>query len=1430
MLSDELRAELALGDDTNESLLVTTKSSKKGKKRSRGEGQHEAIPIPTEMFEKQLYRNAKEKRRLDQITKRKEKESRRDEFLQVLKENEILPQHRALLISGKELGQMHTVKNRLKMVLKRYKAGLNLTSEETELLFPNGQRREDLDMDEVAENELFGNLRDGHVDLMQSQAAIGSNHMNDSGCAGSQNEGTLLDLFAVCAQGPSSSSSRNSKKARVAEVPTVVADSLTSAPLETVVKKINPASIQSGQTSGAIESAIVQPSITKASVASSGLSLAAQLQQLKQTLSEAAPTGSLSTSTAAIVSEEKAAEMATSILRRYVPVSLPMPHSFDYPLALPASSENSNEVGARGTGRNYVPITRPADIQASRLDLPVCAMEQEVVESIQQHDVVILCGETGSGKSTQVPQFCYEYGYARGGMMIGITQPRRVAAVTTADRVSYEMGDASRPHNAKLVGHQIRHDNSTTASTAIKFMTDGILLQEMEQDLLLSRYSVLVIDEAHERGVNSDVLLGMLSRAVPFRRKQFEDESAAYNALVMEERAQYLPPLPALKLVIMSATLRVDDFTSRRLFPPPMSIPPVIQVDARQFPITVHFSRRTETAHTSGAYLKECIRKVTQIHTRLPEGGILVFLTGKREIMYVVNKLRRALSKRAGSALVDDRADAALPADPKKFAVDGEWGYGEEGDSESDGSLSDDDNDEDIDGNRDGEFDEDDLFEVKVTPAPSHSSDGSVTISAGHGAVLPGAIPSDDNDSSLRSKMLRAAVNPTAQVKSDLESPCTNEAATGTAASTDASPSSPKQVKIVPLYAMMSAAQQREIFRPIDSSQVRLIVIATNVAETSITIPNIKYVVDSGREKRRVMMSSGKQMGQSKLVSKYTVDWISQASSDQRKGRAGRTGPGHCYRLFSAAFFEDHMERFSAPQILTVPLEDLVLKMKAIGIHDILSFPFPTAPQPQALRQAVLVLQNIGALSSAQSVLADAPVANARKERLTDLGRKIGSLALPPRLAKMLVMALNNCLSSAATLNRYAASSSISSGREQREREKEYISARELLEHAVGIACILTEKNPFQRMNMLLDDVPEPEDGDDADSRKESKNKVLLWVHRDGDALARNKAFGAYCYYMDNSVENGTHDTKLKKGIGAHKKGAGCSSNKEVTEFCATHCLSEQVLGRAYSLRTQISRQLQQELSILHPSSTLEQSAIAAAASPPSVAAENALLQLLLSGHGDHIARKAPLGSFTTGSRRQRLTAYLSSNPEVHDPVYIHPHSCLYNTDPTATLPEYVAYTNLIRNEANTITYMECVSIINPSWLAEVLADCPLVRFGPFLDSPSPFYDKGSDCVLGYSVPVLGAQRWELAPVQLPLDHTAVATSPDASGSTSGNGGGVLGFRPRDLSYRWFGRLLLENKIPLSGTVLLQDMFRKEVYSESPSSITNCKPNAKVLT
>lgn len=293
------------------------------------------------------------------------------------------------------------------------------------------------------------------------------------------------------------------------------------------------------------------------------------------------------------------------------------------------------EGGAESTKKSsqafFVLVDRPEEIERQRVLLPIYAEEQKIMESIKENPVTIICGETGSGKTTQVPQFLFEAGFGHPDSenpgIVAVTQPRRVAAISMANRVAFELSDAGKEG---FVAHQIRFDSTASEKTRIKFLTDGILLREISTDFLLTKYSVIILDEAHERNLNTDILIGMLSRIVRLRRD-------------LKLKGEAKP----LRLVVMSATLDTSEFVRPHLFDP---LPPIIKVEARQHPVSVHFARRTNPDHVEAAF-----KTISKIHSNLPPGGILVFLTGKQEIVELTRNLEakyplNALIRKKGKA------------------------------------------------------------------------------------------------------------------------------------------------------------------------------------------------------------------------------------------------------------------------------------------------------------------------------------------------------------------------------------------------------------------------------------------------------------------------------------------------------------------------------------------------------------------------------------------------------------------------------------------------------------------------------------------------------------------------------------------------------------------------------------------------------------
>lgn len=525
-----------------------------------------------------------------------------------------------------------------------------------------------------------------------------------------------------------------------------------------------------------------------------------------------------------------------------------------------------------------VTVTRSPEIQEARMKLPVVSEEQRLMEAVHNNDIVVICGATGSGKTTQVPQFLYEAGYGSSDSptpgMVAVTQPRRVAAVSMSRRVAEELGDHSGS-----VAYQIRFEGTVSDKTAIKFLTDGVLLREIAQDIALRKYSAIIIDEAHERSVNTDILIGMLSRVIKLRAELSEED----------------PTIKPLKLIIMSATLRIEDLTmNSMLFPTP---PPVLEVEGRQHPVTIHFARKTH--HD---YVEEAFRKITRGHRKLPPGGFLVFLTGRNEILQLSKRLKAAF----GGMTAAEGPKVKIAASEAPMEV------------------------EDI------EFGDVDDYGDEM-----------------------GGLPSDDEEDEEEF-----------QIEEDQEA-------------------APLKMQVLPLYSLLPTREQLRVFEPAPDG-TRQVILATNVAETSLTIPGTRFVFDCGRSKER-------QYDRQSGVQSYEIGWISKASANQRSGRAGRTGPGHCYRLYSSAVFERDFQQFADPELLRMPIEGIVLQLKSMNLQNVVNFPFPTPPERQSLAKAEKLLTYLCALSTSGDI--------------TQIGKTMSVFPLAPRFARILLVGhLHDCL------------------------------------------------------------------------------------------------------------------------------------------------------------------------------------------------------------------------------------------------------------------------------------------------------------------------------------------------------------------------------------------------------------------------------------
>ncbi|KAM0749651.1 P-loop containing nucleoside triphosphate hydrolase protein [Meredithblackwellia eburnea MCA 4105] len=834
----------------------------------------------------------------------------------------------------------------------------------------------------------------------------------------------------------------------------------------------------------------------------------------------------------------------------------------------------------------HIPFTRSEEIQKQREELPIVKEEDRLMEAIRGNAVVVVCGETGSGKTTQIGQFLLEGGWGDKSSdnpgMIAITQPRRVAALSTSVRVREEL---CLPPDSAVVAHRIRYSSTSAADTKLVFMTDGVLLRELATDFLLSKYSVVVIDEAHERGVNTDVLIGVLSRVARLREDMWKNGKDGAKPL---------------RLIIMSATLRVSDFAENKtLFPRP---PPVLHVTARQHPVTVHFSRRT-----SPHYMDEAYKKVCRIHARLPAGGILVFCTGQNEIVALVKRLE----KKFGAKAIRERKERARLAAQR--AKDRELGKSK---SEAGENSDEDEDDEEVEVGDDLEVEDIELGDDRKDLA----------------ADVDDGLPEEDDD-------------PEGLESSDDED--------SRIAGVDMEADTDEPLHILPLYSLLPTEKQMRVFKE-PPPNTRLVVIATNVAETSITIPNIRYVVDTGRAKeRKYDADSG--------IQTFEVSWISKAAASQRAGRAGRTGPGHCYRLYSSAVFENYFDQHTKPEILRMPIEGVVLQMKSMNIDSVSNFPFPTPPDRESLRKAEKTLVNLGALEASASI-------SKAGGRITELGKSMALFPLSPRFSKMLVAGQQHgCLP-----------------------------------YVVAVVCSLSVGDPFIREANLGDD------GDELPDLAEQKALTAAEIRHIRDPeirakeevkLARKSFFQVQAKYA--ALGKGASDIfKLLSVVGAYEYDGG----REI--FCQTNFVRPKAMEEIHKLRSQISRIVQSTFPGID-------AGFVPKLQPPSDTQLKVIRQLVTSAFIDQVAIRKDLVDKSSSLSYARVPStrgvpYRAFG--IDEDLFIHPSSGTFHNAPA----EFVVFQELHRTSK---VWMKTLTKINPAWLP-VLGK-PLCTFSKPLETPT---------------------------------------------------------------------------------------------------------------
>jgi ATP-dependent RNA helicase DHX37/DHR1 len=1240
-------------DDSPQYVTDETKLMLPARKRNTGPKTKAIILTPEEIKHAKNKHKALQ-RKLQQIETRHEKKKRRSDLYKKLSDFAVSDVEMTLLGKSSELGKKVSKKQMLKKILQKERAGIALTDEERDLLYVE---REEVPTEEMNEN------------LLALQQTLQGPSTND------------VEVEPLAFPTSGKKKSKKKKKTTKAEVNSSEEDKNESTKDEnkSEIKDLEKENNKSTKNSNTDNDTDDTKPLSFAEQMMSGISNL----KTKTTNDKIEEDERLAKEAEARLEQQLKEEEEERRKRAvYVPKN---------PIVVKTAATMGLKPKQNGKIKEnwrILSVDRPDEIKEKRYDLPVSSMEYEIIDSIRNNDVTILCSETGSGKSTQVPQFLYESGMTLGnassqsedeGLLICVTQPRRVAAVSTAKRVCYEMGhsvdkgqsirNSGKRGEGNLVAYQTKYETAGVGSkTRVKFMTDGILLQEIKSDLLLRKYAAIVLDEAHERNLNTDVLLGLLSAALPLRKKASLEGS-----------------LPPLKVVIMSATLRVEDFTANgKLF---ISNPPnLVKVPGRTFPVTIHHSKTTELDDYEGIALQ----KVCKIHRKLPSGGILVFLTGKQEIIRMVNRLRRRLlpkGKKKHAGLSSDSLDIDINEVDKGGNVDS--GLRDMDDDEADG----------------------DLYQ-RVFDDSLAESDGEI----------------DDID----------------QVASNQENKSEDNI--------------PKKVVILPLYSLLSVKDQAKVFEPIDED-TRLIVVATNIAETSLTIPGISYVVDTGRQKcRNYHAGTG--------VASYDVMWISKASADQRAGRAGRTGPGHCYRIFSSSVYARHLDAFALPEVLTRPLEDVVLAMKAMGISNVGNFPFPTSPDPSQLNAAVKLLANIGCVDTSNVEV------DGGDGEITLLGTAISQLPIGVRYGKMLLIA----------------------------------AQANVLDYGIVMVSVLSESSPFGNANAeLLNDSSEDSDDNSLDgldevdrnnvkkqeNKKKKESRRHRWCHNGGDVLAGILASGAFSY----------------AGRGA----GGLSESLACKRFCEENGLNLVVMQRIQKMRVHLARLAHQRLGNAEGIAAKTGKVLSSMA-PPKSLQESLLRQAIASGLLDNVARRSTQGRLGKDGMNIPRTAFFSCRSTINEPLFIDKKSVLFSRDPRQ-LPEWICYDSIIRKttkDGETISTMTNVTPIDPSWLGELANGSQLLSLGEPIDFPTPKYDPEKDAIMCSVVTKYGDQGWLLPPVQRVMSKVLKKKSKQSSSIIS------------DDPYRWFARNLLEGK------VLEELKGLKSLLNDDPSIITRRKPVGKV--
>ncbi|KAL6574055.1 ATP-dependent RNA helicase [Orobanche hederae] len=497
-----------------------------------------------------------------------------------------------------------------------------------------------------------------------------------------------------------------------------------------------------------------------------------------------------------------------------------------------------------------------ASLEKQRQRLPVHKYRTAILYLVETHATTIIVGETGSGKTTQIPQYLKEAGWADGGRMIACTQPRRLAVQTVASRVAEEMGVALGDE----VGYTIRFEDITNPElTMIKFLTDGVLLREMMDDPLLSKYSVIMVDEAHERSLPTDILLGLLKKN---KSLVIRFNGVGLSSVLSSHQLQ----LKQNQWLLFSIPVRQgrDEHGPRKE-------PAILSVEGRGFNVEIFYVEEPVSD-----YIRAAVSTVVSIHDEEPMGDILVFLTGQDDIDAAIQLLTEDSDSRKKDA--HQSAPQCSPCMP---------------------------------------------LQTLITTSPK----------------APNPV--------LFHQILTVF-----------------------------------GLIVLPLYSGLPRADQDLVFSPTPRGK-RKVVISTNIAETSLTLEGVVYVVDCGFSKQRFYNPVTD-------IENLIVAPISKASARQRAGRSGRVRPGKCYRLYTEEYFMNEMSADGTPEMQRSNLVSCVIQLKALGIDNILGFDWPASPSPEALIRALEVLYSLGVIDDDAKLTSPA-------------GFQVAEIPLDPMISKMIL-------------------------------------------------------------------------------------------------------------------------------------------------------------------------------------------------------------------------------------------------------------------------------------------------------------------------------------------------------------------------------------------------------------------------------------------